>query len=185
MSTRQIGAAIGSANTNVVAYHFGSKDALIEAVFRHRLEAIDRRRRDLLEAADASGASASLHGLVRVFALPLFEQVNGAGRHSYARFLAGLEWAGRLSARALLVPDFPETERVIARMAALVPPVMAARLPQRLRLATGLLTTALQIIDTAEDPQGAAARAYYENAMAMAAAALAAPPVPEEEGRPA
>ena len=30
VSTRQIGAAIGSANTNVVAYHFGAKDALIE-----------------------------------------------------------------------------------------------------------------------------------------------------------
>ena len=185
VSTRQIGAAIGSANTNVVAYHFGSKDALIEAVFRHRLEAIDRRRRDLLEQADASGAAASLHGLVRVFALPLFEQVNAEGRHSYARFLAGLEWAGRLSARALLVPDFPETERVIARMAALVPPAMAAKLPQRLRLATGLLTTALQIIDSSEDTQGPAARAYFESAMAMAAAAISAPPADEGEGSPA
>ena len=100
VSTRQIGAAIGSSNTNVVAYHFGSKEALMEAVCRHRLPDIDRRRGELLDAADLS---ANLFDLVRIFALPLYEQVDASGRHSFARFLAGLERSGMMMVRALLL----------------------------------------------------------------------------------
>lgn len=173
VSTRQIGAAIGSSNTNVVAYHFGSKEALLEAVCRHRLPDIDRRRRELL---DEAGTSASLVELVRIFALPLYEQVDAAGRHSFARFLAGLERSGMMAARGLLVPDFPETERLIARMADLLPPDVALGVQQRLRLATGLIISALQIIDWETKPGSAEAQALFENSIAMAAAAMAAPP---------
>jgi AcrR family transcriptional regulator len=64
ISTRQIGAAIGSLNTNVVAYHFGSKHALIDAIFRHRLSAIDRRRAALLIEADKDRSAESIHGFL-------------------------------------------------------------------------------------------------------------------------
>lgn len=172
VSTRQIGAAIGSSNTNVVAYHFGSKEALIEAVCRHRLPAIDRRRRELL---DQAGVSANLVELVRIFALPLYEQVDASGRHSFARFLAGLERSGMMLARGLLVPDFPETERLIARMAELLPSDIALRVDQRLRLAISPIIAALQIIDWETKPGSAEAKALFDNSIAMAAAAMAAP----------
>lgn len=175
VSTRQIGAAIGSANTNVIAYHFGSKDALIEAVYRHRLPDIDRRRRELLDQADAAGISGSLAALVRAFALPLYEQVDARGRHSFARFIAGLERSGMVSARALLVSEFPETERLIARMGALLPDLDTEHaVAQRLRLAVGLIVTALQVIDWEKKP-GSDAQEFFDNAVAMAAAAIAAP----------
>ena len=122
VSTRQIGAAIGSLNTNVVAYHFGSKDGLIEAVFRHRLPEIDRRRGELLAEADKAGECENLTALLQVFALPLFEQTDASGQHSYARFLIGLERSGMLAARAQVANDFPETDRLTSRMAALLPP---------------------------------------------------------------
>lgn len=175
VSTRQIGAAIGSANTNVVAYHFGSKEALLEAVCRHRLPDIDRRRRVLLDEADAAGTSDDLTPLVRIFALPLYEQVDAAGRHSFARFLAGLERSGMIAARGLLVPDFPETERLIDRMAGLLPPQAVETVRPRLRLAVGLIVAALQIIDSEVGPGSAEAQALFDNAVAMAAAAIAAP----------
>ena len=57
VSTRQIGAAIGSSNTNVVAYHFGGKEALIREVYRHRLPQIDRRRGELLKEAERAGVA--------------------------------------------------------------------------------------------------------------------------------
>lgn len=172
VSTRQIGAAIGSSNTNVVAYHFGSKEALIEAVYRHRLPTIDRRRRELLDQADAAGTSGNLAELVRIFALPLYEQVDGKGRHSFARFIAGLDRSGMISARAVLVSEFPETERLIERMDSLLPGYAVA---QRLRLAFGLIVTALQVIDFEKQPGSAEAHDFFHNAVAMAAAAIATP----------
>ena len=175
VSTRQIGAAIGSSNTNVVAYHFGSKEALIEAVYRHRLPDIDRRRRELLDQADAAGTSGNIAQLVRVFALPFYEQVDARGRHSFARFIAGLERSGMISARALLVSEFPETERLLKRMAAVLPDGMEPVVPQRLRLAIGLIVTALQVIDWEKKPGSAEAQDFFNTAVLMAAAAMAAP----------
>lgn len=175
VSTRQIGAAIGSSNTNVVAYHFGSKEALIEAVYRHRLPDMDRRRRELLDQADAAGTSGSLAELVRVFALPFYEQADAQGRHSFARFIAGLERSGMISARALLVSEFPETERLLGRMIAMFPEDMAQAVPQRFRLAVGLIVTALQVIDWEKKPGSAEADDFFNTAVAMAAAAMAAP----------
>lgn len=178
VSTRQIGAAIGSLNTNVVAYHFGSKDGLIEAVFRHRLPQIDRRRGELLTEADNAGHGASIAVLMRVFALPLFEQTDSAGQHSYARFLLALERSGRLASRALVAADFPETERLTGRMAALLPPEAAGSGPFRMRLIFSLLGSALQMIDQDPALPAAAAHQMFDNAMTMASAAYAAPPMP-------
>ena len=175
ISTRQIGAAIGSLNTNVVAYHFGSKDGLIEAVFRHRLAIIDRRRGELLDRIDFAGDGASIPVLLRAFALPLFEQVDDHGRHSYARFLLGLERSGRLPVRAQVSEEFPETNRLAARLVSLLPNGAAVNGHQRLRLATNLISSALQLIDQHPDLSLDAARLQFEDALAMSAAAFAAP----------
>lgn len=172
VSTRQIGAAIGSSNTNVVAYHFGSKEALIEAVCRYRLPDIDRRRGELLDAADPT---TDLAELIRIFALPLYEQVDASGRHSFARFLAGLERSGMMMVRALLLGDFPQTERLIGRMAEMLPSDLGLGVHQRLRLATGLIVSALQVIDWETKPGSPEAQALFDNSVAMAAAAMAAP----------
>ena len=172
VSTRQIGAAIGSANTNVVAYHFGGKEALIEAVYRHRLPVIDRRRGELLAAAEVAGRGHDLASLVRIFALPLFEQVDGQGRHSYARFIGGLERSGLTALRGRVTAEFPETERVTARIAACLPPAAPAHV--RMRLMAGLLSSALLMIDR-EARGPAEAEALFAHALAMASAALAAP----------
>lgn len=174
VSTRQIGAAIGSSNTNVVAYHFGSKEALIEAVYRHRLPDIDRRRRELLDQADAAGTSGDLAQLVRIFALPFYEQVDAKGRHSFARFIAGLERSGMISSRVLVVSEFPETERLVARMVALFPGTPPPVVLQRLRLSVGLLVNALQVIDWEKKPGSAEADDLFNMAVVMAAAAIAA-----------
>lgn len=53
---------IAAAKVNVAAihYHFGSKEALIEAVFDRRLKPVNTRRLELLEAAEAAAGSAPL-----------------------------------------------------------------------------------------------------------------------------
>jgi AcrR family transcriptional regulator len=172
VSTRQIGAAIGSANTNVVAYHFGGKEELILAVYRHRLPTIDRRRGELLDEADAAGKGGDLAMLIRAFALPLFEQVDGAGRHSYARFIQGIERSGRGALRAGVVQEFPQTERLNQRIADLLALGSGARFNRRMRLAASLLVAALQLIDQ-EAAAGDPTAEMFDEAIAMAVAAMA------------
>ena len=176
VSTRQIGAAIGSSNTNVVAYHFGSKDALIREVYRYRLPAIDRRRGELLGAAQRDGASENVRTLVRVFFLPLFEQTDGEGRHSYAGFLSGLERSGLIATRIEVNAEFPETQALFERLRDCLPPAARGRFGGRMRMVTALVATALQQIDfEARDIPENAAR-LFDDAVTMAAAALVAPP---------
>ena len=159
VSTRQIGAAIGSSNTNVVAYHFGGKDALILEVYRYRMPQIDRRRRTLLDAADAAGKASDLATLMRAFSLPLFEQTDNIGRHSYARFLVGLERSGMIETRQQVSAEFPETDRLTDRIREQLPVGLRPWFPNRLRLATGLICSALLQIDrdTEAAPQNACA----------------------------
>lgn len=180
VSTRRIGAEIGSANTNVVAYHFGGKDELIEAVYHHRLPDIDRRRGELHAHAIAAGSGSDLAALMRVFALPLFEQTDATGRHSYARFLAGIERVGLIATRGQVDADYPETERLRRAMAALLPPSVAAHVDRRLRLATALIIASLQIIDQEAAGRPDDAQRLFDDALAMAAAAMCASPAPDK-----
>ncbi len=176
VSTRQIGAAIGSSNTNVVAYHFGSKHALILEVYRHRLPAIDRRRRELLDRADAQGRGRDLVELIRVFWRPLFEQTDGMGRHSYARFLAGLERSGLIETRQQVNSEFPETDRLTARLVEVLPAEVRPWLRNRMRLTTRLVCGALLQIDRSTDVSWQECEAMFEDAILMAAAAISTPP---------
>jgi AcrR family transcriptional regulator len=52
VSLRQISAEAGSANNSAVHYHFGSKDGLIVAIFRHRLPQLINERRLLAARCD-------------------------------------------------------------------------------------------------------------------------------------
>lgn len=175
VSTRQIGAAIGSSNTNVVAYHFGSKEALIDAVYLHRLPAIDARRGELLDEADAKGGATDVAALVRIFFQPLYEQTDSAGRHSYARFLSAIERSGMIGTRARVSGDFPETDRARSRLFAALPKEIAPLLNVRLRLIAGLMSNTLLLIDREAADDSALAKSLFDNAVAMAAAAMRAP----------
>ncbi|MBK6799938.1 TetR/AcrR family transcriptional regulator [Novosphingobium sp.] len=171
ISLRQIAAEAGCANTNAVAYHFGSKEALVEAVIRHRVPALEARRGELLAGQDEAGLNAMCDALWR----PFFEQVDAAGHHSYAAFLTGLFRSGALPLRAAMSADYPVTEALLARIAAALPRASAGLLPQRLALVTLLITGALRLIDES-GPGPDAAEHRFADAVAMSAAALAAPP---------
>src|ERR1700740_3219855 len=86
VSLRQIRVAIGSAHTNVVTYHFGSKEALIRAIIMDRQAILEHRRAELLAAARKRGLGADLATLTHAVWYPLFELTNAEGRHPYAAF---------------------------------------------------------------------------------------------------
>ena len=81
---------MAEAGTNVAAvrYHFGTKDALVEAVVRTRSEEIREERDHLLSALEAE-AHPDLRGLAEAFVLPLATMAT-AGDTSWIRLVAGI-----------------------------------------------------------------------------------------------
>lgn len=85
-SLQDIALAAGNANKYAVQYHFGSKAELVRAILALRLRWIDARRRALLEAADPNGLASNISALIEILYLPVAEQIDENGRHSFARF---------------------------------------------------------------------------------------------------
>jgi len=86
-SLRQVTAA---ANVNLAAvnYHFGSKDNLIEEVFRRRLDELNARRLAALAAATAK-AELDLEDVLAAFVRPALElSLDQPDDHAFMRVLA-------------------------------------------------------------------------------------------------
>lgn len=57
VSLREIGVAAGARNNSAAQYHFGDRQGLVDAVFDHRMAAINERRLALLATLDTSAAN--------------------------------------------------------------------------------------------------------------------------------
>src|SRR3954470_17942111 len=71
-------------NLAAVNYHFGSKHALIEAVFRRRLDPMNAARIAALDELEASSRSADAGAITRAFVAPslrMTEDAKGGGRN--------------------------------------------------------------------------------------------------------
>jgi AcrR family transcriptional regulator len=174
VSTRQIGAAIGSANNNVVAYHFGSKEELITAIYHHRLPAIEARRAELLAQVDRAGED-TLAALMNALWRPLFEQLGENGKHSYAALLAGLARSGWAWTRYSLSPEYKVVNAIVERVQRLLPAEMQPRVRDRLIITAAMITNSLAGIDQLATDRKEAER-VFEDMLAMAVAALGAEP---------
>jgi AcrR family transcriptional regulator len=97
VSLRQVAAEAGSANNSAVHYHFGSKDALIAAIFEHRLPQIVRERR-LLAARDAPH---DLRSRLEAQYLPVLTLAEATDNY-YVSFVEQLQRAERASGRHLI-----------------------------------------------------------------------------------
>lgn len=87
VSLREIGVEAGQRNTGAVRYHFGTKEQLVNAVFEHRMVAINERRLALLAELDRAGRAYELRSLAEAFLYPLAEMLGDVGRPSwYLRF---------------------------------------------------------------------------------------------------
>jgi AcrR family transcriptional regulator len=89
VSLREINRAAGQRNVAALHYHFGTREALLEAIFERRMAGIDRRRVALLDALEAEGRDDTIRAAVEAMVLPLAEQLDPAadgGR--YVQFLA-------------------------------------------------------------------------------------------------
>lgn len=177
VSMRQIGLAIGSGNNTVVTYHFGTKDAFIQAIYMYRLPTIDARRRELLAEADAEGKGDDLGHLLKVFFLPFFEQTDSQGRHSYGRLLCEMLRDGRGPTRELLDDPVPATGVILHRIRSKLSVVDGRALRVRLHMMAAIVLEALRLIDSAEEEEleKFSGLAIFDEALAMILAILTAP----------
>ena len=180
ISLRQIGAAAGSSNTGVVAYYFGDKDSLVEAIFHYRLPAIDARRAELLLEVTRTGRVNDIPALVRAMWLPLYEQVNEQGRHSYAGFLSGLIRSNWGPSRIAVNERYAASVHVAELLSAAVPGEIRPRFAERLNLSAVMITGALQLIDqatltrTKRATESRKNNALFDDVLRMVSAALLA-----------
>lgn len=175
VSLRQIGAAIGAGNTNVVRYHFGTKDRLVIEIFRLRLAHIDARRADLLSQLAERKATSDVITLLDVLCRPFLEQVDRNGRHSFAAFVDGVIRSGRLPLRSLVAPEFKTTNDISERIA--IACGKQAGDPDfllRLHLSLSILLAALQVIDQDIGRDGSQREVLFTDAIKMMAGALLA-----------
>jgi AcrR family transcriptional regulator len=84
-SLREIAASAGQRNHHAVQYHFGSRAALVQAVFDHRMIQMEHTRETLLNSAKAP---IDTRTLVEAIFLPQIDLIDAQGDHSYAAFLS-------------------------------------------------------------------------------------------------
>jgi AcrR family transcriptional regulator len=142
-SLRQMTAA-AKVNLAAVNYHFGSKESLIEEVFRRRLDELNRHRLAAL-AAVATNPSRQLEDVLDAFIRPALEQsMDSAGGAAFVRVLARAYAEHDERLRRFLSDNYGYVLREFATaFARLLPHLRKDELYWRLDIVAGALTYAM------------------------------------------
>src|SRR5689334_6029247 len=153
-SLRQVTAA---ANVNLAAvnYHFGSKDNLIEEVFRRRLDELNARRIEALEAALAGGTP-KLEDVLAAFIRPALDfSLDEAGGHAFMRVLARAYAEHNERLRKFLHDNYGHVlKQFVAAFTHLLPGLDKQELYWRLDIVSGALTYAMADFGVIKRPSG-------------------------------
>jgi AcrR family transcriptional regulator len=184
-SMRQLTAKAG-ANLAAVNYHFGSKDALIEAVFRRRLDLMNATRIAELDRMEreAGGKPLAPRQIIGAFvgaSLRMIEDASGGGRN-FIRLLGRAYTEPAKPIRALIGQMYaPTMERFKAAFVKALPELPKDELVWRMHFMFGTLAYTLAATDTVQLIAGAKpedrydARLLEDRLTAFMAAGLHAP----------
>jgi AcrR family transcriptional regulator len=139
-------------NLAAVNYHFGSKDALIEAVFRRRLDPMNIARIAALAALEASGAP-DADAIIRAFvgaSLRMLEDAKGGGRN-FIRLLGRTYTEPAKGIRHLIGQMYaPTMQRYKAALERALPQMPHDELVWRMHFMFGTLAYTLAATDTVQ-----------------------------------
>jgi AcrR family transcriptional regulator len=89
VSLRQINVAAKQKNSSAAHYHFGSKEALILAIYSNRMVSVNMRRQKSLDQLEAAGHTQDIRGLVKTIVLPIVQETDAdESGQNYIRFMA-------------------------------------------------------------------------------------------------
>jgi AcrR family transcriptional regulator len=152
VSLNRIRLEAGEKNGSAINYHFGSKEALIRAIFESRMAAINQERLARLTAVDRSDRYAAVRGVVEALVLPLAARLDGSpdGCH-YVRFVAQVYGDPRIEATRLTRGKHDSGVRTAhAMLREIMADVPARVVLQRFRLQFGTVVHALADWEKAE-----------------------------------
>jgi AcrR family transcriptional regulator len=182
-SMRQL-TARASVNLAAVNYHFGSKDALIEAVFRRRLDPMNAARIAALEELEKEGRAVAPEEIIRAFVGPslrMIEDARGGGRN-FIRLLGRTYTDPAKDIRALIGKMYaPAMERYKRALQRALPQMPADELVWRMHFMFGTLAYTLAATDTVQLIAGCKPEDRYDSRLleerltAFLAAGLHAP----------
>ncbi len=135
VSLRQVNTAAGQKNASAAHYHFGSKEALIDAVHGYRIARVNQRRATRLANAQANGAL-SLRAIVEAVIIPLSEEVAAPGGENYIQLLSQINSHPNSDLAKLMRSRSTEALQACAKHAAAMLPDVPANV---FRLRFGLL----------------------------------------------
>src|SRR5512134_2096618 len=162
-SMRMLTAKAG-VNLAAINYHFGSKDALIEAVFRRRLDVMNAERIERLEQ-EAAGAPLTAEAIIRAFigaSLRMIEDARGGGRN-FIRLLGRAYTEPAKPIRALIGQMYaPAMERFKAAFVRALPELPKDELVWRMHFMFGTLAYTLAATDTVQLIAGAKPEDRYD-----------------------
>ena len=160
-SLRQLTTAAG-VNLAAVNYHFGSKEKLIERVFRRRLDALNTRRMAALAMLEGQ-TNTTLEDVLAAYIRPALELSHDAGGALFMRVLARAfaEHDDRL--RQFLSENYGHVMRQFtAEFARLLPQLGKPELYWRIDLVTGALTHAMSGFGMIQRPKDVSEHAHRE-----------------------
>lgn len=145
VSMREVNKAAGQRNTSAIHYHFGSKDALIQAIFERRMREFNLSRVRLLDEVEAQGRERDLRAVLQAVIRPLAEGMAGPeGNLNYIIFFGQVlnESSGHILA-AIRAPFSEGMQRARQLISACMEDVPSAIREERLALATEMNIHAL------------------------------------------
>jgi AcrR family transcriptional regulator len=141
-SLRQLTAAAG-VNLAAVNYHFGSKDNLVEEVFKRRLDQLNARRMAALRQI-AGQSETTLEDLLGAFIRPALDLSHEGGGGLFMRVLARAFAEHDDSLRKFLSDNYGHVMRQFTtEFARMLPHLSKEELYWRIDLVTGALTHAM------------------------------------------
>lgn len=140
-------------NLAAVNYHFGSKHALVEAVFRRRLDPMNQARLAELEKLEARPGQAASEEIIRAFLSPtlkLVEDAKGGGRN-FIRLLGRAYTEPAKMVRQLIGQMYgPVMDRYKAALERALPHMPREELVWRMHFMFGTLAYTLAATDTVQ-----------------------------------
>jgi AcrR family transcriptional regulator len=171
-------------NLAAINYHFGSKDALIEALFRRRLDPMNAARIEALERLEAEGKPPAAEAIIRAFITPglqLMADATGGGRN-FIRLLGRTYTEPTKPIRILIGQLYaPAMQRYKGALQRALPDMPGEELVWRMHFMFGTLaytlaaTDAVQLIAGCKPEDRYDARLIEERLTAFLAAGLNAP----------
>jgi len=176
VSLRQVNAAAGQRNLSAAHYHFGSKAALIAAIYDYRMESVNQRRAALLDAIGSTGREHDLAALTEAIITPILDEDTAGGGH-YVRFMAQVMGHPQLNLAGLWQSRHGQSlARIMADLREALPGIPAAVLGQRFGLMWEQVVHALADRERlCSEAGGISEGLFVSNLVDVVAAGLGAP----------